>query len=294
MSARTSSVASAPRVNTPRSRAVRALLGNRITVLGLVIVVAIGLLAIVGPLVSPYNPNKVQPFERLQGISTTHWLGTDQFGRDVLSRIISGAAISLGVSISAVAAAMVCGVTLGVLAGYFGGVIDDILMRLVDIMMAFPYIVLAVALAAALGPSTQNVVLIIAIIRLPMFARVSRGAVLAIKENDYVSAARALGSPQWRVILRHILPNSLTSIVVVAALSIAAAINTEAAISFLGLGISPPQASWGNMLADAQNYILTVPSLGIAPGVMISITVLGFQLFGDGLRDLLDPRLRGR
>lgn len=293
MTTETHSVASMPRTSTPRRRVMRALLGNRVTVLGLGIVVAVLLLAIVGPSLNPYDPNKVQPLERLQGVSATHWLGTDQFGRDILSRIINGAAVSLGVAISAVAAAMVGGVLLGTLAGYFGGVIDDILMRLVDIMMAFPYIVLAIALAAALGPSTSNVALIIAIIRLPMFARVSRGAVLAIKENDYVSAARALGSPQWRVILRHILPNSLTSIVVVAALSIAAAINTEAAISFLGLGIRPPQASWGNMLADAQNYILTVPSLGIAPGAMISLTVLGFQLFGDGLRDLLDPKLRG-
>jgi ABC-type dipeptide/oligopeptide/nickel transport system permease subunit len=273
---------------------VRALLGNRVTILGLVIVVAALLLALVGPFLNPFDPNDVNPLGRLQGPSAKHWLGTDQFGRDILSRIISGAAVSLGVSVSAVAAAMVLGVSLGTLAGYFGGLIDDILMRIVDIVMAFPYIVLAIALAAALGPSTSNVVLIIAIIRLPMFARVSRGAVLAIRENDFVSAARALGSPQWRVILRHILPNSLTSIVVVAALSIAAAINTEAAISFLGLGISPPQASWGNMLADAQNYILTVPSLGIAPGVVISVTVLGFQLFGDGLRDLLDPRLRAR
>lgn len=272
----------------------RALLGNRVTMLGLIIVAAVLLLAVVGPLFDPHEPNEVQPIERLQGVSATHWLGTDQFGRDILSRIISGAAVSLGVAISAVAAAMVAGVLLGTLAGYFGGVVDDILMRVVDIMMAFPYIVLAIALAAALGPSTFNVVLIIAIIRLPMFARVARGAVLSIKESDYVSAARALGSSPWRVILRHVVPNSLTSIVVVAALSIAAAINTEAAVSFLGLGIRPPQASWGNMLADAQNYILTVPSLGIAPGVMISLTVLGFQLFGDGLRDLLDPRLRGR
>lgn len=275
-------------------RVTRALLSNRVTILGLVIVTVVLILAIAGPWFSPYDPNKVQPIERLQGISSAHWLGTDQFGRDTLSRIISGAGVSLGIAISAVAAAMVGGVIVGTLAGYFGGTIDDVFMRIVDIMMAFPYIVLAIALAAALGPSTSNVILIIAIIRLPMFARVSRGVVLTIKEKDYVSAARALGSPQWRVVMQHILPNSLTSIVVVTALSIATAINTEAAISFLGLGIRPPQASWGNMLADAQSYILTVPSLGIAPGVMISLTVLGFQLVGDGLRDLLDPRLRGR
>jgi ABC-type dipeptide/oligopeptide/nickel transport system permease subunit len=260
--------------------------------LGLVIVAFVMVLAVLGPVFSPYEPDEISPAERLQGVSAAHWLGTDQFGRDVLSRIISGAAVSLGVSISAVAAAMLSGVLLGTVAGYFGGILDDVLMRVVDIMLAFPYIVLAIALAAALGPSTFNVILIIAIIRMPMFARVARGAVLAVRENDYVSAAEALGSSRWRVILRHIVPNSLTSIVVVAALSVATAINTEAAVSFLGLGIRPPQASWGNMLADAQNYILTVPSLGIAPGVMISLTVLGFQLFGDGLRDLLDPRLR--
>lgn len=280
----------APRASTPR--VVRALLRNRVTMLGLVIVAFVMVLAVLGPVFSPYEPDEISPAERLQGVSAAHWLGTDQFGRDVLSRIISGAAVSLGVSISAVAAAMLSGVLLGTVAGYFGGILDDVLMRVVDIMLAFPYIVLAIALAAALGPSTFNVILIIAIIRMPMFARVARGAVLAVRENDYVSAAEALGSSRWRVILRHIVPNSLTSIVVVAALSVATAINTEAAVSFLGLGIRPPQASWGNMLADAQNYILTVPSLGIAPGVMISLTVLGFQLFGDGLRDLLDPRLR--
>jgi len=262
--------------------------------IGLLIVLLVVLLAALGPVIGSFEPNEVRPSERLQGPSARHLLGTDQFGRDVLSRIISGAKVSLGVSVSAVAAAMVAGVLLGTAAGYFGGLLDDVLMRIVDIMMAFPYIVLAIALAAALGPSTFNVILIISIIRLPMFARVSRAAVAAVKENDYVSAAQALGSPTWRVILRHVLPNSLTSIVVVAALSIATAINTEAAVSFLGLGIRPPQASWGNMLADAQNYILTVPTLGIAPGVMITVTVLGFQLFGDGLRDLLDPRLRGR
>ena len=280
----------APRASTPR--VVRALLRNRVTMLGLVIVAFVMVLAVLGPVFSPYEPDEISPAERLQGVSAAHWLGTDQFGRDVLSRIISGAAVSLGVSISAVAAAMLSGVLLGTVAGYFGGILDDVLMRVVDIMLAFPYIVLAIALAAALGPSTFNVILIIAIIRMPMFARVARGAVLAVRENDYVSAAEALGSSRWRVILRQIVPNSLTSIVVVAALSVATAINTEAAVSFLGLGIRPPQASWGNMLADAQNYILTVPSLGIAPGVMISLTVLGFQLFGDGLRDLLDPRLR--
>lgn len=280
--------------NGPWRRARRALISNRVTLLGLVIVFGVVLIAIIGPWLSPHLPNRVQPAARLQGISAAHWLGTDHFGRDILSRIISGAGVSLGIAISAVAGALVGGVALGTIAAFFGGIVDDILMRIVDIMMAFPYIVLAIALAAALGPSTTNVILIIAIIRLPMFARVARGVVLTIKEADYVSAARALGAPQWRVIVRHILPNSLTSIVVVTALSIATAINTEAAISFLGLGIRPPQASWGNMLADAQNYILTVPTLGIAPGVMISLTVLGFQLFGDGLRDFLDPRLRGR
>lgn len=272
-------------------RVARILVVNRITLVGLILVSCAVSMAVLGPLLSPFNPNKTQPLQRLQGVSAEHWLGTDQFGRDVLSRIFSGAGVSLGVSVSAVGIALVGGVLLGVVAGYFGGIIDDVLMRLIDIMMAFPYIVLAIALAAALGPSTGNVILIISIIRMPMFARVARGVVLAIIESEYVAAAKALGSGQWRVLARHILPNSLTSIVVVAALSVATAINTEAAISFLGLGIRPPQASWGNMLADAQNYILTVPALGIAPGVAISLTVLGFQLLGDGLRDLLDPRL---
>lgn len=264
------------------------------TLIGLTLVMFATAIALLGPILSQHDPNAVAPASRLQGPSLEHPLGTDQFGRDILSRIIAGAGVSLSIALTSVSLALSIGVTLGVMAGYVGGLVDDVIMRVVDVIMAFPYVVLAIALAAALGPSPRNVIMIIAVIRVPLFARVTRGVVLAVKEFDYVAASRSMGARPWRIILRHVLPNSLTSVVVIAFLSIAAAINTEAAISFLGLGIRPPQASWGNMLADAQNYVLTVPSLGIAPGVMISLTVLGFQLLGDGLRDWLDPRQRGR
>lgn len=284
------SAATAAARNPRRSRAFKALVQNRTTLVGLVLVALVLVFAAAGWFLDLPDPNQVKPSQRLKGASAQNWLGTDQFGRDILARLVSGAKLSLSVAFSSVTFALLIGATVGAIAGFVGGVLDDILMRLIDIMMAFPYVILAIAVAAAVGPSVQNIVLILAIIRTPLFARVGRAAVIAIKEQEYVTAAKALGQRPFRVLLRHVIPNSLTSLIVISALSIASVINAEAAISFLGLGIRPPQATWGNMLADAQDYVLTVPTLGIAPGVMISLTVLGFQLLGDGLRDILDPR----
>lgn len=280
-------------VGAQRKRQIwRIITRNKATLLGLVLVLSIIAFATVGSLVSPYSPNKINPAEKLALPGEEHFLGTDQFGRDILSRLISGARVSLLVGVLSVALATVVGVTLGALTGFFGGWLDEGIMRGVDILMSFPYIILAIALAAALGPGFGNVILILSVIRIPVFARVSRAAVMAVTQQEYVLAATGIGQTRLNILFRHVLPNSLTAVIVVASLSVATAINAEAAISFLGLGIRPPQASWGNMLADAQLYILTAPWLGIAPGLLISLTVLGFNLLGDGLRDILDPRMR--
>lgn len=279
-------VAKAPR----HSKVFKGLVQNRTTLVGLVLVALVLLFAAAGWFFDLSDPNQVKPAQRLQSGSSQNWLGTDQFGRDILARLVSGAKLSLTVAFTSVGLALLIGASVGAIAGFVGGLLDNLLMRLIDIMMAFPYVILAIAVAAAIGPSVQNIVLILAVIRTPLFARVGRAAVIAVKEQEHVTAAHALGQRPFRVLLRHVIPNSLTSLIVISALSIASVINAEAAISFLGLGIRPPQATWGNMLADAQDYVLTVPTLGIAPGVMISLTVLGFQLLGDGLRDILDPR----
>ncbi|HBY95568.1 MAG TPA: peptide ABC transporter permease [Chloroflexi bacterium] len=292
MTAEASSVAEM-QVGAQRKRQIwRIITRNKATLLGLVLVLSIIAFATVGSLVSPYSPNKINPAEKLALPGEEHFLGTDQFGRDILSRLISGARVSLLVGVLSVALATVVGVTLGALTGFFGGWLDEGIMRGVDILMSFPYIILAIALAAALGPGFGNVILILSVIRIPVFARVSRAAVMAVTQQEYVLAATGIGQTRLNILFRHVLPNSLTAVIVVASLSVATAINAEAAISFLGLGIRPPQASWGNMLADAQLYILTAPWLGIAPGLLISLTVLGFNLLGDGLRDILDPRMR--
>lgn len=265
---------------------------NRITLLGLALVLGIVAFAVLGSLFMPYDPNAVKPTNKLLLPGGEHLLGTDQFGRDLLSRLISGAKLSLIIGTTSVFFAIVVGVALGGLAGFLGGWFDEVCMRAVDVLMSFPYIVLAIVLAATLGPGLNIVILILSVLRIPIFARVSRGAVLAVTQMDYVLAAESIGQTRLKTFLRHVLPNSLTSVIVVASLSVAAAINAEAAISFLGLGIRPPDATWGNMLADAQLYILVAPWMGAAPGVLISLTVLGFNLLGDGLRDILDPRMR--
>jgi len=265
---------------------------NKVTLIGLCLIIFVVAFAAAGSPLMPFDPNEVNPTQKLDLPSRAHLLGTDQFGRDLLSRMISGAKVSLLLGAISIGLGLVIGVGLGSVAGFVGGWLDDVCMRAVDVLMSFPYIVLAIVLAAALGPEPGNVVVILAILRIPIFARVSRGAVLTAVRSDYVLAAQAVGQTRIRVFLRHVLPNCLTSIVVVASLSIAAAITAEAAISFLGLGIRPPEATWGNMLADAYRYILIAPWMGVAPGLAISLTVLGFNLLGDGLRDILDPRMR--
>jgi len=219
-------------------------------------------------------------------------LGTDQFGRDVATRLAYGIRLSLIVGAASVAVALVVGATMGLAAAYLGGWWDENLMRVNDVLLSFPYVVLAIALAAALGPGLVNVIVIIGAIRIPYFARLARGAVLAIRRLEYVAAAEAIGQRQLLILTRHILPNTLWSLVVMASLSTATAINAEAAISFLGIGITPPTPSLGNMLSDAQQYVLVAPLLAVWPGLALSSIVLGLNLVGDSLQELLDPRLR--
>jgi peptide/nickel transport system permease protein len=224
--------------------------------------------------------------------SWVHWLGTDEVGRDVLSRVIWGARASLSAGLVSVGIALGIGVPLGLLAGYAGGWIDAVLSRIVDAMLAVPFLILAIALAAFLGPSLSNAMIAIGVTATPIFVRLTRGQTLAAKVEDYVEAARAIGNPPWRIALRHILPNILPSLLVQATLSIAAAIIAEAALSFLGLGQQPPAPSWGSMLNAAQRFLTNAPWMAIWPGLAIFLTVLSFNLVGDGLRDALDPRSR--
>jgi peptide/nickel transport system permease protein len=253
------------------------------------------LVASLASVLSPYSPIEQHPADRLQEPSNHHLLGTDEFGRDILSRLMHGATNSLRVAMVAVAAATALGTTIGMLAGYAGGLADNIIMRVMDLFFAFPAILLALAIVAALGPGAVNTILAIAIVYMPIFARVSRGPVLAIKQMEFVSAARCVGADHMRVMLRHILPNSLAPIIVQVSLALSWAMLTEASLSFLGLGTAEPTPSWGLMLSGgAPMYAEKAPWLAIFPGLAISLAVFGFNLFGDSLRDAFDPKLRHR
>jgi peptide/nickel transport system permease protein len=250
------------------------------------------LLAVLAPLLAPYEPLRGRVVDRLQGPSSAHWLGTDELGRDVLSRVLYGARISLQIQIAAVGLALLVGTALGVAAGYVGRWPDMVIMRLVDIMMAFPGIFLALAIIAALGTGLANVIVASAIFLVPQFARVVRGSVLTLKEMEFVTAARALGERDLTIVARYLLPNSLAPIIVQTTLRMATVLLTASGLSFLGLGVQPPSPEWGAMLSNARSYMITAPHVATVPGVAIMLVVLGFNLLGDGLRDSLDPRLR--
>jgi peptide/nickel transport system permease protein len=264
--------------------------------IGLVGVVIISVVAVFSPLIAPQDPNRQDLFARLQPPNAEHLLGTDNFGRDQLSRLIFGARISLTVGVVAVLIAAALGSLLGLVAGYFGGLVDNLLMRLIDVLMAFPTLLLAIVFLAMLGQRVGgllNIMIAVGIASTPHFARLVRGQVLSIKQLDYVEAARALGGSAGRLMTRHILVNSLSPIIIYATLRIATVILTEASLSFLGLGVSPPTPTWGGMVAEGTKLLQRAPWLSLIPGVAIMMTVLAFNLFGDGLRDALDPRLRG-
>jgi peptide/nickel transport system permease protein len=276
----------------------RRLARRRTALFGLGVVALVVLTALAAPLISPFDPIEQKIGDRLKPPGSRdeagrlHLLGSDHLGRDLLARIVHGARPALLVGFAAVAISGVLGLTAGLLAGYAGGWVDDALMRLADIQLAFPFILLAIAVIGVLGPSLGTIIAVIGVSSWVVYARVVRGAVLSLREREFVQAALALGSRDRRVILRHILPNALTPWLVVATLDMARVIVIESALSFLGLGVQPPTPTWGGMLADGRVYISTAWWLATFPGLAILVTVLGINLFGDGLRDTLDPRLK--
>jgi peptide/nickel transport system permease protein len=272
--------------------AIRRLLRDRAAVAGLVIIVVLAAVAIFGPALTPYDPIDQSFRIKLRPPSAEHLLGTDEFGRDIFSRIIVGTRVALAVGTVPVLIALLVGVTLGLVAGYYGKAIDQVLMRVIDVMLAFPWLLLAIGIMAVLGPGIRNVMIAVAIVYIPAFARIVRGSVLSIKEKEYVEAARAMGQPDRRILFQHVLANAWAPIIVLATLSIGQAIIYAAGLSFIGLGTQPPDPDWGNMLSSGREYLRDAPWLGFFPGLAILITVLAFNLFGDGLRDALDPRLR--
>jgi peptide/nickel transport system permease protein len=279
-------------IESAARRALRRLLRRKGAVLGLAIIALFVAAALLAPLLAPYDPTAQSWTTVRKPPSWLHWFGTDDVGRDTLSRVIFGARASLLAGVISVCIAVGIGVPLGLAAGYLGGFVDGLLSRLTDAMLACPYLILAIALAAFLGPSLGNAMIAIGIATTPIFIRLTRGQVMMVKVEDFVEAARMVGNPRWRIALVHILPNILPALAVQASLSIAAAIIAEASLSFLGLGQQPPDPSWGSMLNSAQRFLSNAPWLAIFPGVAIFLTVMSFNLLGDGLRDALDPRER--
>ncbi len=269
------------------------LLRNSSGVIGLVIVVVYAVVALLAAFeVTPYPPSQQHPPERMQGPSSSYLMGTDLFGRDMTSRVMEGAKNSLYVALLSVALAGALGISLGVLSGFAGGLLDNLTMRVMDVFFAFPALLLALLVITVLGPSINNAVFAIAIVYTPIFARVARGPVLAVKELDFVQAGRGLGASRLRLMLKHILPNILAPLLVQLSLALSWSLLTEAGLSFLGLGIQPPAASWGVMLNESRGLAERAPWLMVFPGLAIALGVLGFNLLGDGLRDVLDPKGR--
>jgi peptide/nickel transport system permease protein len=267
---------------------------NRLAKVMACVVLFLVFLALAAPLISPYDRDTPDLKQRYKPPSAEHWLGTDEMGRDVLTRLIYGAQASLSVGLVSTGISIVIGVTLGAISGYFGGWIDNIIMRLVDIFMCFPFFLMAVVMAAVLGPGISTVMIVSGVLSWPGLARIVRAEVLSIKQREFVEAAHALGISNWAIITRHVLPNSFAVLVVYATLGIAGGILGEAGLSYLGLGVKMPMPSWGNMLQSAQNFtsLVNYPWLWIPPGIMILVTVLSINILGDGLRDALDPKLK--
>jgi len=281
-----------PRTNEFR-RFLRVFLSRKVVIFGAAIILILIITAIFAPLIAPYDPYRQNLSEALQGPSKSHLLGTDPLGRDELSRIIYGTRISLLVGIVSVGFAAIVGMMLGLMAGYFGGFINTVIMRFIDALMAIPPIMLALAIAAALGGGLWNVIISLGISLIPTQARLMRGQVLTVKQADYVTAGEVIGAGNMRIMMVHIFPNCLPPLIVLITLNLGVAILAEAALSFLGVGIRPPGAAWGSMVNDGYRYLLSNPILSFAPGFAIMLVVLAFNFVGDGLRDALDPRLRG-
>jgi ABC-type dipeptide/oligopeptide/nickel transport system permease subunit len=288
-------ILAAPEVHrTSEARRIfRVMFSRWIVAVGAIIIIAIILVAIFAPLIAPYKPNKQALEIRLQQPTREHLLGTDDLGRDVLSRVIFGSRISLMVGVLVIGIASLIGMSLGILAGYFGRWTNNIIMRITDAMMSLPPLVLALAIATAIGGGLKGVILSLGIAMVPGYCRLMCGQVLSIKEDDYITGARSLGAKDTRVMLRHILPNAFPPLLVLLTLTIGSAILSEAGLSFLGIGVEPGTATWGSMVSDGYKYLFSNPLLSFAPGIAITLVVLSFNMVGDGLRDALDPRLRG-
>lgn len=264
---------------------------------GLVGAVGVGLFvmtALAAPVLAPYDPNGIDLLDILKPPSASHWLGTDQFGRDILSRVLWGARTSLTVAVASLALAAAVGIVVGALAGYRGGWLDEAVMRLVDVLLSFPDIMLALAVGTVLPPGLGSTIVAIGVYNLPQVIRVTRGAVLGVRNNLYIEGARAIGKSDWGILTRYVIPNAIPPIVVLLTLRTAASILTAAGLSFLGLGVQPPTPEWGAMITEARTYLVSAPHLSVAPGVAIALTVLSFNLLGDALNDALNPRMRSR
>lgn len=279
-------------VNSPWREAWKRFRKQKLAVIGSLIILFFIGIAIAAPYITSYGVDDQNLMNRLKPPSAEHWLGTDDFGRDLFTRVIYGARISLWVGFFAVMGSVIIGTALGLIAGFFGRWWDMIISRIFDVMLAFPSILLAIAIVAILGPSLQNALIAIAIINIPNFGRLVRSKVLSVKEEEFITAARAVGMKNSRIIINHILPNSLAPIIVQGTLSIATAILEAAALGFLGLGAQPPEPEWGMMLADSRGFMRQAPWTLFFPGLSIMLTVLGFNLIGDGLRDALDPKMK--
>ena len=282
-------------IETAEERAYRPVLRrlwrNKAAMVGLVVIGVMAIAALLAPLIAPYDPTAQNPLLQLQHPGLAHLMGTDEFGRDVFSRIIYGTRPSLAVGFIAVGIATIAGLAVGVTAGYCGRWVDNVLMRVMDVIFAFPDVLLAIAIVAMLGSSLPNVMIAIGVVYTPIFARISRSAVLGVMTMPFMEAAQAAGTPHLKIIARHVLPNIVAPVIVQISVSFAFAILTEAALSFLGLGIQPPAPSWGLMLSAGRQFIYTDPLLCLWPGIAIVLAVLAFNFVGDGLRDALDPRL---
>lgn len=274
-------------------RALQPLVRNRLVLLGISTLVVMMVLAIFADVIAPYDPIEVRMAQSLRPPSAEHWFGTDRFGRDILSRTIHGARISLSIGLSSIGAALIVGTVLGLIAGYFGGWADLIISRFLDILFSFPGLLLAIAVTAMLGPGLINALIAIAVVYTPLFARVVRGQVLGERGKEYVEAARTVGASHGRIIRLHLLPNVASAMIVQASLTLSLAILIESSLSFLGLGAQPPTPTWGNMLSEGRTFLEFAPWMSIFPGIAIMLAVLGFNLLGDGLRDVLDPQMRG-
>ena len=289
---------SVKRIETPRRArglwqdAARRLVRHRLAMFGLVILSAVTIMALFGPNLAVYDPNVMDFTARFAPPSLEHPFGTDDFGRDTLTRIVYGARVSLYVGIVAVSLSATVGSLLGMVAGYSNRIVDEVIMRLMDVLYAFPAILLAIAILAALGKGIGNAMIAIGVVYIPIFARIARSAVLSIRNEEFILAARTMGASDLRVLFTHILPNILSPIIVETTLSLAFAILAEAALSFFGLGTQPPDPSWGRMLSEGRNYFRQSVWMGIFPGLAIMFTVMGFNFLGDGLRDALDPRMK--